>query len=211
MARSRLHSQLPMLLPGAVRRLPVDDGVAVTVDDGPTGEGTQQILQHCAGLGMTVTFFFSGEQVQRYPEATLETVAMGHDIASHGWRHASPLRLRGPEFLRDLRRSLTVIEDVAGLRPTCYRPPYGRMHPLQLQRAAALGCKVVLWSLMPGDWHDGEPAADVCRRLKHLRGGDIIVLHERPGSQKKLMDVLSFLSDLCDRRGLSSHTLDTVI
>ncbi len=208
--RARLNSQFPRLLPGAVRRLPVDDGIAVTIDDGPTETGTLGIVRHCAVLGLKATFFFSGSQVKRFPETMQEVAAAGHDIASHGWRHVSPLRLRGPEFLRDLTSSINVIEEVSGRRPRCYRPPYGRIHPVHLRRAAALGCTVVLWSLMPGDWYPDESVADVRRRLECLRGGDIVVLHERPGQQNRMLDVLSSIAELCDRRGLSFHTLESV-
>ena len=210
MSLSRLNSQLPRLLPGALRRIPDENAVAVTFDDGPTGAGTMRMLEHCASLGMKATFFFSGEQVQRFPDAVREAAATGHCIASHGWRHVSPLRLRGTEFVRDLRRSAEAIECVTGRQPAWYRPPYGRMHPAQLRRAVTLGCRVVLWSLMPGDWYPAEPAAGVRRRLERLRGGDIIVLHERPGPQHRLMDILSYLAEHCDRRGLSFHTLDKV-
>ena len=211
MTLALLHSQLPRLLPGAVRRIPDQNAVAVTIDDGPTGEGTMRILEHCASLGMKITFFFSGEQMQRFPDPVREAAMRGHGIAIHGWRHISPLRFRGAEFIRDLKRSANAIENLTGRHPEWYRPPYGRMHPAQLRRAVASGYRVALWSLMPGDWYPAEASAGVRRRLDRMRGGDIIVLHERPGPQHRLMDLLSFLAEHCERRGLSFHTLETGI
>ncbi|MDT8325680.1 MAG: hypothetical protein RRA94_16315, partial [Bacteroidota bacterium] len=63
----RLHSALPRLLRGAMHRLPVRDGVALTIDDGPAGGDIAPLLDVCAELELHCTCFLSGSAVQRFP------------------------------------------------------------------------------------------------------------------------------------------------
>lgn len=61
--------------------------VALTFDDGPTPGGTDAILAALAARGVRATFFLTGAETARHPEAARRIVAAGHQIANHSWSH----------------------------------------------------------------------------------------------------------------------------
>ena len=88
-------------------------------------EGMPPLLELLARYGVRGTFFVSGESLGALQELGLlpELVRRGHEIASHGQRHAD---YRGWEYgaLRDeIRRSKDELEGAAGCRVAGYRAP----------------------------------------------------------------------------------------
>jgi len=203
----RLQSAMPRLLPGTLHTLPDRTAVAVTIDDGPVGENPSALLTYLAKEALTTTWFFSGEAVRRFPEYASEIAAGGHEVASHGFHHRSILRMADGQLRDDVRRSLDAIEEATGQRPAFYRPPYGRILTRQMSLIRALGCRVVLWSKLPGDWNIRLHGATMHSRLSSVRGGDIVVLHDRPGGQQRLIGHLRVLQQGMRRRGLRPISL----
>ncbi|MBN1448863.1 MAG: polysaccharide deacetylase family protein [Bacteroidetes bacterium] len=205
---SRLYSHAPTFLPGAMRRLARTDAVAVTIDDGPSEEALDGILRACDDIRLRATWFLSGEAVERHPVSAQALLEAGHAIASHGYAHVSPARLLNRRLAEDVERSLRVIENITGRRPALYRPPYGRMRPGQMTIPQQFGCRTVLWSLMPGDWRPEVSVTELRHRLSRLRGGDIIVLHDRSGMQHRLVASLTAIAELCEQKNLTTVVLD---
>ncbi|MFL5966534.1 MAG: polysaccharide deacetylase family protein [Gaiellaceae bacterium] len=93
-------------------------------------------------LGATATFFFLGMTAENYPELVAETVARGHEPASHGYAHGRVHQQTRAEFRADLERSVEVIERAVGRRPTAYRAPafsINRRTPWAYEELVALG------------------------------------------------------------------------
>ncbi len=70
------------------------------------------------------TFFFLGQVAQRFPALVRRVAAAGHELGSHGDRHRPVTHLTRREFREDVRRSLQIIQDAAGLPVHAYRAPY---------------------------------------------------------------------------------------
>jgi len=203
----RAQSMMPRLLPGSMHSLPVRDGVAVTIDDGPAGPDISPLLAVCAELELTCTWFLSGSQVRRNPRAAEEIADAGHEIGSHGYRHRSVIGLSDAALREDVRRAGEAIEDATGLRPVLYRPPYGRILPRQLSLLRGLGLHTVLWSQLPGDWDERIPAHVLHSRLGSVAGGDIVVLHDREGGRRSLAVLLRALHRVLRTKNLRTYPL----
>ena len=204
--RTGLHSRLPRLYPGALCTLPSRDAVAITVDDGP-GEATPVILAALREHALVATFFVSGEAVRRHP-GLLRTIAReGHTIATHGDAHRDlSLRTRR-EVREDIRRGIEAITEAAGSRPTLFRPPYGRLNPLHRDLPSAFGCRLVLWSSMPGDFDHTQSVGELLRGIDAVVGGDILVLHDRTDTAERAIACIRHLAGRLRRDGLRAVTL----
>ncbi len=60
---------------------------------------------------------------ERFPGLVREISERGHDVASHGYGHELVYRIGPERFAADIERSIDVIGDAIGRRPTGYRAP----------------------------------------------------------------------------------------
>jgi len=97
---------------------------AAAATDQRVERNTLLLLDILAARGVTATFFFLGEVVDRSPSLARRVVAAGHEIGSHGYHHRAVMRGTHREFREDVARSLRVIEDTTGARVWGYRAPY---------------------------------------------------------------------------------------
>lgn len=164
---------------GIRTRLAGRRGVAITFDDGPHPDGTPAVLAELERLGVTATFFLTGEQVERFPLLATEIAAAGHGIGLHGYRHRL-LLLRSPRAVaQDLDRAFAATEDSTGASPVCFRPPYGVFSLASLELVRRRGWEPLLWSRWGCDWRARETPASIARRATaSLSPGDVVLLHD---------------------------------
>lgn len=84
---------------------------------------TDRVLDLFADAGVRATFFALGWVAQRHPALVRRIVAAGHELASHGWDHALVSDLGEAAFRADIRRTKSVLEDLAGVPVVGYRAP----------------------------------------------------------------------------------------
>src|SRR5690349_8919358 len=84
---------------------------------------TQKLLDILARYRVSGTFFILGWVADRFPNLIREIVDAGHDVGSHSYWHRLVYELTPVEFREDLRRSISAIEDAAGVKVACYRAP----------------------------------------------------------------------------------------
>jgi peptidoglycan/xylan/chitin deacetylase (PgdA/CDA1 family) len=102
----------------------------------------------------------------------------GHTIGSHGFSHARLDFRKSGRILSEIERTDSAIEKTTGRRPLFFRPPYGRFDPRFKKMMADTEHRLVIWSLLSGDFLDAPPGILLERVLKHLHRGAIIVLHD---------------------------------
>ena len=61
--------------------------IALTFDDGPSGEITQQLLDGLAQRNVHATFFLCGYRIAQYPELAQRMAEDGHELGLHSDRH----------------------------------------------------------------------------------------------------------------------------
>jgi polysaccharide deacetylase family protein (PEP-CTERM system associated) len=67
------------------------------------------------------TFFVLGWVAERYPYLVREIAALGHEIASHGYKHHLIYQLPPETFREYVRRSKQIVEDITGTTISGYR------------------------------------------------------------------------------------------
>ncbi len=207
------HSERLARAVGVELRLPRDNAVALTFDDGPHPEGTPAVLDELAVRGARATFFLVGEQVRRWPDAARAVVAAGHEVALHGDRHMLLLRRRVRSFAADLDRASATIADVTGREPRLYRPPYGVFSSGALAYVRRRGLEPLLWSAWGRDWERrATPATIAARATRRLRPGDVVLLHDSDayssrGSWRKTAAALPSILDAVAALGVSAEAV----
>jgi peptidoglycan/xylan/chitin deacetylase (PgdA/CDA1 family) len=148
-------------------RDPAKHTVALTYDDGPSPRNTPALLDALAERNVQATFFLIGEHVCKYPDLARRVVAAGHVIGNHTAMHPNLAR-KSPVRVRDeLTRCQATLQDMLGVTPVLFRPPYGGRRPDVLHTARSLGLTPVMWNVSGHDW---EPigAAGIA---KHVAAG----------------------------------------
>lgn len=84
---------------------------------------TDRVLACMAEAGVRATFFVLGWVAERFPALVRRIQRAGHEIASHGYAHQLIYEQTPAEFRADLRRSLTILQDLCGRAVTAYRAP----------------------------------------------------------------------------------------
>jgi peptidoglycan-N-acetylglucosamine deacetylase len=152
--------------------------IALTFDDGPNPAVTPQLLDLLERYDARGTFFVIGRHVRACPRLAREIADRGHTIGNHTDTHPNLLWQSRQRIVEELERCDGAIADATGERPRIMRPPFGYRRPgvHAAARDAGFG-RPVLWSRSARDWRP-QHAAPVIRRLRAVRAGDIVLLHD---------------------------------
>jgi peptidoglycan/xylan/chitin deacetylase (PgdA/CDA1 family) len=181
---------------------------ALTLDDGPDEDATPAVMDALESAGIRATFFFLAEQVERNPRLGRQVGERGHEVALHGHRHTRHDRADPKDSRADLVRGVRVFEEVLGIRPRWFRPPYGKMSEMALGTCRELGLQPVYWSAWGLDWEDitsERVAAVTCSKLED---GAIVLLHDsaryaRRPSARPTADAIPSIARFARQRGLA--------
>ena len=82
------------------------------------------------------------------------------------------------QAIRDeLRIMSDKVENLTGVRPTLFRPPYGEYNDRVVQVSRAEGYECVQWSIDSLDWKD-RGTQDIIKQCTHrVDNGDIVLFH----------------------------------
>ena len=196
-------------------RGPVAPHVALTFDDGPDPTTTPYVLDRLDELALRATFFCLGSQVAAHPGLVREIADRGHQVGTHGFRHAHHF-IRTPGWVgADLDAALEATE-AAGIRPRWFRPPYGQTPGATLLQAKRRGLHLVLWSAWGREWDEPDALHVADRVIASLAPGAIVLLHDAdvdspPGSSRRAADALGMIAEATAERGMTCVTLDELV
>jgi len=163
---------------GVYRKGHTGKKIALTFDDGPDPVYTPRLLDLLKEKGIQATFFVLGEKAEKYPGLIERMHKEGHQIGIHNYRHLSNWLLTPRSvWKRQVEKSAQIVQDITGIRPEYYRPPWGILNLFDLWLLKRY--RIVLWSLMLGDWRSRiGPERLAYRLIRRVRDGDIILLHD---------------------------------
>lgn len=168
-----------------------DRVVALTFDDGPDAEQTARVLDLLKRRGVHATFFVVGERARQHPELIHRMVAEGHTVANHSFFHLPQSTLWSKQrYAEELFACNDVVARLTGLRMRLYRPPFGVTNPPIARAVKSLGMIPVGWSVRSLDTVIKDADRVVERVMKRLRGGDVILLHDRLENATELLEKL---------------------
>ena len=198
----RVHPWKRFALSRFVRhRLPASEaGIELTFDDGPHPTVTPLVLERLALRGIRATFFVLGRNVLRHRSTLRQIHAAGHRIGNHSLTHPRFGHLDYRAIRREILHCQHAVEDVLGIAPTEFRPPYGRITPSVVFAARQTGMNLTNWSLDTGDWRcrsDWDAACCAEQTLELLQPRDVLLFHDNHAWTAPILDRL--LPELCRR------------
>ncbi len=165
--------------------------IALTLDDGPDGRWTPQLLQLLRQHKVKATFFMLGIQAAGHPDLVRAVVADGHQLATHTWSHQNLAKLAPAAVRNQIERGLDAVTTAAGgEEPSLFRAPYGAWSPSVLTACQALGQRPLGWSVDPRDWARPGAGRIVHRVLSHTGSGSIILAHDGGGDRSQTVSAL---------------------
>ena len=179
------------LVPDAVVQRHSRSRVLLTFDDGPHPVHTPAVLAKLREYDLKAVFFLVGNRVARAPHVVKQIVEAGHTIGNHTYSHTRWPMLAGQRIWRDIAKCQQVVTDAAGVCPTVFRPPFGRLTPGILVAAWSQRMRVMNWSLDSGDWQcrsdvDAEKCATEVVEL--VQPGDIVLFHDDHEYAARILD-----------------------
>ena len=140
-------------------------------------EDTQQLIDILGKYNVKVTFFVVGDWVEKYPESVKALHEAGHEIMNHSDDHAHFNSLSTDEIIADINACNDKIEEVTGVRPTLFRPPYGEYDDHVIAAVRSMGIEPIQWDVDSLDWKELS-AAEITRRVTDkVQPGSIVLFH----------------------------------
>ena len=184
--------------------------VALTFDCGSVAGASGALLEVLRLHELRVTFFVTGQYVERYPELVRQIVADGHEIANHTHSHADLTELTDEAIQEELQRTEAAVQKLTGrsTRPWM-RTPFGARNPRVLEIVAQAGYVSVYWTLDSGDWWAEATEQGVRDRvLKNTAKGYIVVQH---CAASATADALGAIIQGLQARGLAIVTVSALL
>jgi peptidoglycan/xylan/chitin deacetylase (PgdA/CDA1 family) len=186
----------------AVWSCPGHGAVYLSFDDGPT-EYTEALLELLKKHGVFATFFLQGHRVEARPDLREKIEKEGHTVGNHGYAHLSGWKTDHRTYLTNLERGKELTKS------KLYRPPYGRMTPVQW-RIASEENTIIMWDVMPGDFDSSLTDQEVIDNvLDNVREGSIVVLHDNPRDTVRVLAILPTIIRGIKEKGFQMEALSS--
>ena len=149
--------------------------VALTFDDGPSGEYSPLILDCLEKNNAVATFFEIGCNVAKYPEIDKRAAELGCEIGSHSYYHNVLPGQSQEDIAEDQRLCKEVFENAIGTDPVLIRPPQGSVVKSILNQYEQI---FVGWSVDTQDWlyQNVDRTVNKVQQAGNL-DGQVILMH----------------------------------
>lgn len=191
--------------------------ITFTFDDGPDPKYTPILLDLLKKYEVKATFFVVGSKAEMLPELIQRIHKEGHLIGIHNYVHRANWIMTPWKVRKDLTRSAEVIENIIGVRPIYYRPPWGLINIFDLILKNKY--KMIFWSVMVGDWRTSVGTEELKNRLlTKIKGGDVILLHDNGDTigadseaPMNMINALTMVLQQLNSRGIKCVRLDELV
>lgn len=205
--------------------------VALTIDDGPAGKYTGQMLDELKAANVKATFFLIGENAERYPSLVKRIWREGHEIGNHSYTHPNIGAIPEQRARAELNATQRVIQSIIGRSTYLFRPPYNadaepsaaeEVKPVEY--ASDLRYIVVGEYIDPQDWETEETLPDGTKRQRRAKEmlnsvmeqlevekGNCILLHDGGGDRSETVKLIPMLVSELTRRGYKFVTVSQLV
>jgi polysaccharide deacetylase family sporulation protein PdaB len=189
---------------GSKRDLPIycvnteDNKVALSFDAAWGNDDTKNILDILAKHDVKVTFFMTGEWVNKYPDDVKAIAAAGHDLGNHSENHKQMSQLSKEQCTQEIMKAHNRVKELTGIEMNLFRPPYGDYNNTVVGTARDCGYYTIQWDVDSLDWKDygAESIVKKCTEHKNLGKGSIILMHNGAKFTPEALDrVITGLKD----------------
>ena len=197
--------------PPVRRRANNEMKIALTFDDGPCKEYTEEILEILDEYGIKATFFVIGKCCENYPELLESIHSHGHEIGNHTYSHSRMRKLESKTLKEEIRRTEEIVYEIISVRTTLFRPPEGAYSDEIGEICDSLGYRTVLWSVDTCDWRRPDADAIVSTVVKNTASGSIILCHDNVVGKSNTPEALREFIPCLIRQGYEFVTVSELI
>ena len=159
--------------------------VALTFDDGPSPQFTEEVLATLRQHDVRATFFVTGQALEENMAVAQRIVEEGHELGNHTYSHRHML-LKSYSFVQqETERTDQLIRQAGYEGDIHFRSPYGKklvVLPYYLNRTGRLN---IFFDVEPESYPEIAASADRITEhvLQRVRPGSIVLLHVMPESR----------------------------
>jgi chitin deacetylase len=187
-----------------------DKAIALTFDDGPWPESTNEILYILKQNNVRATFFVLGSMVQQYPQQVKNMVEDGHSIGNHTWSHRYHFH-SDDESRQEIENTAAAINKVSGVKTALFRPPGGFLDNGLSQYAQEKQQVVVMWSTDSGDSANASAQRLLDNVITTAKPGGIVLLHDGGGDRSKTVWALPKMIEELRQQGYRFVTVPELL
>ncbi|ORX76332.1 glycoside hydrolase/deacetylase, partial [Anaeromyces robustus] len=190
----------------------------ITFDDGPYIYD-EALLDLLKSLNAKATFFINGntymdarsEQGRRILKRMYDE---GHTVACHTYNHIDITAHSLEEFNEELVQVDTALEEIIGVKPTFFRPPYGRgAYDENIQRVLQNNgyTGIIMWEADSNDWDNKGDIDYALGEMEKVLGAPFIVVnHNRYDdmTQDSLLNLVRAEIEYMSEHGYTSVSMD---
>ncbi len=185
MFKHTIPALFPLVAPSLIWKVnAADKTLYITFDDGPHPNITPKVLDILDEYQIKATFFCVGENVKKYPKVFEEIVNRNHAVGNHTFNHLSGYSTANSVYYKNIEEAAKYISS------DLFRPPYGRITPLQVAHLKKQ-YRIVMWSILTRDYEQGlnieRAKSDLIQQIK---SGDVIVFHDSEKAEKNMFALL---------------------
>ncbi len=162
--------------------------IAISFDDGPAQNYTPQILETLKVNNVEAAFFCIGNRIAGNETLLKKVNEYGHIIGNHSYSHHFFFDLfSSKRMLKELRRMDKETENLTGVKPKFFRPPYGVINP-NLKKAIQEGNYITVgWSVRSMDTVITDEKKLLRKINKSIAPGAVFLFHD---TSKATVDIL---------------------
>lgn len=176
-----------------------DKAVLLTFDDGPKDE---TVLGSMLGTldrhGAKAIFFVNGYRVKQNPELLKLIHERGQTIGNHSYDHIDLKKESDSVVEQQLSSVQKDVEELIGVTPRFFRPPFGSGSPSVRETAKNHGMLYMTWSNGSLDWDKSaknKPEVVIANVMEQLHPGANILMHELQWTADALDELLTQLKE----------------
>ncbi|MCP4883481.1 MAG: polysaccharide deacetylase family protein [Flavobacteriales bacterium] len=166
--------------------------VYLTFDDGPVPDFTPWVLKTLGRYKAQATFFCVGENIKKFPLIYQQIKDGGHSIGNHTFNHLQGWKTPTSKYIKNILKTESYLNNEKGQNgKKLFRPPHGRIRPMQAKILRKKGYKIIMWDVLSGDFDQSLSKKECLEHtIKHIKNGSIVVFHDSDKSFKNLDYVL---------------------
>jgi peptidoglycan/xylan/chitin deacetylase (PgdA/CDA1 family) len=183
--------------------------IAISFDDGPVTNYTQQILNILNNENVKATFFCIGSRIAGNEAVLKEVQAEGHIIGNHSYSHHFWFDMYSAKKMQeDLKQMDVAMEKVTGLKPKLFRPPYGVTNPNLAKAIKKGGYTPVGWSVRSMDTVIKDEKKLLTKINDGIKPGAVFLFHD---TSKTTVAVLPQFIQEVKKRGYNIIPLNKLL